>query len=176
MRLINNIYGLFILLTMLTSCRKNDNQINVSTKDGLKIENVEIKNGFVSINRENDSELFSNGMRTVFKGKDKNNLETIFGENDFLVIYDDKFYYSFRHFIESDFVHDFPKGHDYNFILYKRNDSIFCDVDIKGEIPMKFTRFMTDIDSAKNRLGNTPKEKAGTIFNMKEMEEKEDEK
>jgi hypothetical protein len=45
-------------------------------------------------------------------------------------------------------------------------------VDIEGEIPMKFTRFMIENESAKNRLGNTLKDKAGTIFNTKEMEVK----
>lgn len=164
----------FLALTLIaiTGCRNNNNNIYIRTNGELSIDKVKVKNGFVSINRENDTELFSKNMKTVFNGKDKGNLETIFGENDFLLIYDDKYYYSFRHFIETDFVHDFPKGHDYNFNLYKRNDTIFCDADIKGEIPMKFTRFMTEIKSAENRLGNTPKEKAGTIFNMKEMEEK----
>ena len=170
---IRTTYTFIVFLTVfMTSCRNNDNEITVETKDGLKVENVEIKYGFVSINRENDSELFSGKMTTVFDGKDKKNLSTIFGENDFLVVYDDKYYYSFRHFIESDFRNDYPNGHEYNFLLYKRNDTIFCDVDIQGEIPMKFTRFMSDIETAENRRGNTPKEKAGTIFNMKEMEEK----
>lgn len=168
----NNTYGLVVilLLFLLASCRNNENTITVETKDGLQVDNVEIKYGFVSINRESDSELFSKNMTPVFDGKDKENLSTIFGENDFLMVYDDKYYYSFRHFIESDFKNDYPKGHNYNFLLYKRNDTIFCDIDIQGEIPMKFTRFMSGIETADIRLGNTPKENAGVIFNMKEME------
>jgi len=166
-------YGLIILiLSALIGCRKNDNRIYVTTTNALSVDKVEIRKGFISINRESDMELFSKQMKTVFDKVDKRNLETVFGENDFLVLYNEKYYYSFRHFIETDFVHEFPKGHDYNFSLYKKNDTIFCKVDIKGEIPMKFTRFLTDVDLAKNRLGNTPKDKAGAIFNMKEMEKK----
>lgn len=146
---IKTAYKLLVSLTIcLASCRNNDNEIIVKTKDRLQVENVEIKYGFVSINRKSDSELFSTAMKTVFKGKDKKSLSTIFGENDFLVVYDDKYYYSFRHFIEPDFMNDCPKGHDYNFVLYKQNDTIFCDVDIQGEIPMKFTRFMSHIETA----------------------------
>lgn len=170
---IKTTYTLFLFIIVLfTSCRNNDNNITVKTKDGLKVEDVEIKYGFVSISRESDSELFSTRLTTVFNGKDKKNLSTIFGENDFLVVYDDKYYFSFRHFIESDFKNDYPNGHDYNFSLYKQNDTIFCDVDIQGEIPLKGTQFMSDIETAGNRRGNTLKEKAETIFDMKEIEEK----
>ncbi len=165
------IHNLLVLsIALFTSCG-NNNEILVNTNNDLQVENVEIKYGFTSINRENDSELFNSNLKTVFDGKYKNNLSTIFGENDFLIIYDDKFYYSFRHFIFTDFKSSSPKGHEYNFSLYKRNDTILCDVDIIGEEPMKFTRFMSEIKTAKNKLGNTPIEKAGTIYNMKEMEE-----
>ncbi|MDP8033590.1 hypothetical protein QJU43_04625 [Pasteurella atlantica] len=144
----------------------------IKTKGGLQIEKVAIKYGFVSINRENDSELFSTKMKTIFNRKEKQIFSTNFGENDFLIVYDNKYYYSFRHFIPSDFVNDDPTGHNYNFLLYKRDGKIFCDIEIKGEMPMKFTHVMSDVKTAKNRRCNTPKEKAGVMFNMIEMEEK----
>ena len=129
-----NKFGFLIIsFILLIGCSKNDNQIIVETNDGLSIDKVEIRKGFTSINRENDLELFSTNLKTVFNGNDKGNLETDFGENDFLVIYDDSYYYSFRHFIYTDFKSSYPEGHEYNFEFFRRNDSIFMAVDIKGQ-------------------------------------------
>lgn len=136
-------YGfLIVFFTLLISCFKTDNQITVLVKDGLSESKVEIRVGFTSINRKNDLELFSLNLKTVFKGNDKGSLNTDFGENDFLIIYDDSYYYSFRHFIYTDFKSSYPEGHDYKLELFKQNDSIFMNVNITGEQPMEFKRVL----------------------------------
>ena len=168
-----NKYGFLIIsFILLIGCSKNDNPINVLTKDGLFTDKVEIRKGFTTINRENDLELFSTNLKTMFNGNDKGNLETDFGENDFLVIYDDSYYYSFRHFIFTDFKSSYPDGHDYNFELFMQNDSIFMTVNITGEQPMEFTRPLIKKEDAEKFRCNTPVDKVGVMFNMKEMEEK----
>lgn len=90
---------LMILYILFIGCSKKTNQITVIIRDGLLNDKVEIRNGLTSINRENDLDLFSRNLKMIFIGSDKENLETNFGENDFLIIYDDAYYYSFRHFI-----------------------------------------------------------------------------
>ena len=163
---------LMIFFILFIGCSKKTNQITVITKDGLLNDKVEIRNGLTSINRENDLDLFSRNLKTIFIGSDKENLETNFGENDFLIIYDDAYYYSFRHFIFTDFISSYPKGHDYKFEFFKQNDSIFMSVKIAGEHPMEFTRPLINKDHAEKYRCNTPVEKAGGIFNMIELKEK----
>ena len=164
---INKYVFLIISFISLVGCSKNDNQIIVETNDGLSIDKVEIRKGFTSINRVNDFKLFSTDLKTVFNGNDKGNLETDFGENDFLVIYDDSYYYSFRHFIYTDFKSSYPKGHKYNFELFMKNDSLFMSVNITGEQSMKLTRPLIRKNEAKKYRCNTPLDKAGVMFNMK---------
>lgn len=119
------VYFMFVLIVFMTSCRNNKNSITVRTSQDLKAEKVEIRKGFVSINRKDDRELFKADFEVVFEGEYKKNLRTDFGENDFLVLYNNEFYYLFRHFIESDFYSEFPKGHDYDFYFFLRQDSLF---------------------------------------------------
>ena len=155
------------------SCSKSEHHIIVGAAEGLSTEKVEIRYGFTSINRKNDQELFSANLKTVFNGKDKENLETDFGENDFLLIYDDAYYYSFRHFILTDFQGSYPAPHEYNIELFMQHDSIFMTANITGEQPMEFTRPLIEKEKAAQFRCNTPIAKAGVMFNMKEMEEKE---
>lgn len=151
-------------------CSKNDNTIIVSTQNGLSVEKVEIRNGSATINRKNDLELFSASLKTVFNGIDLGNLETEYGENDFVVIYDNSYYYSFRHFIFTDFESFAPDGHKYEYDLYARNDTLYLNVNITGEKPMNFIRSMIKKEEAEFHICNTPIDKAGGIYNMKEME------
>jgi len=149
-----NYVTLFTCLIFFISCSKHANQITVTAIDGLDAAAVVIKKGFVSINRKSDLELFNNQMSTVYEGVDKGNLKTKFGENDFLIFYNNEYYYSFRHFINTDFKSAGPKGHQYHFELFKTNEDIFVKVDIQGEEPMSFTKALVSRELAESYREN----------------------
>ena len=141
--------------------------ISVSTDNDLSKSNVQIKRGFYSIDRKNDQELFlnDNGDRTVYDGMQNGLLNTDYGENDFLITYDNKYYFQFRHFIFNS-----NNQHSYNFSLFKKKDSIYVKADIKGEDKMQFTRPMRLISNAKFLRCNVPIDSNKVIYNMTELE------
>ncbi len=141
--------------------------ISVSTDNDLSKSNVQIKRGFYSIDHKNDQELFlnDNGDRTVYNGMQNGLLNTDYGENDFLITYDNKYYFQFRHFIFNS-----NNQHSYNFSLFKKKDSIYVKADIKGEDKMQFTRPMCLISNAKFLRCNVPIDSNKVIYNMTELE------
>jgi hypothetical protein len=62
-------------------------------------------------------------------------LKTDYGENDFLITYDDKYYFQFRHFIFNS-----NNQHSYDFYTVQRQDSIYVEAYIQGEGKMQFTK------------------------------------
>ena len=85
----------------------NGNTVTVSTDNNFSIDKVKIEFGISinTINRQNDLDLFTNKSKytTIYNGSSSRKIKTDFGENDFLITYDDKYYLSFRQFILSDF-------------------------------------------------------------------------
>ncbi len=143
--------------------------VSVSTENSLSKSKVKIKRGFYSINRTNDQELFSdsNGDRTVYNGMQIGLLKTDYGENDFLITYDDKYYFQFRHFIFNS-----NNQHSYDFTLFKRKDTIYVKVDIKGNDKMQFTKPMHLIGDARLLRCNVPIDSSKIIYNMTELKER----
>lgn len=140
--------------------------IHVSAASSLSKSKVKIRRGEHSINRKSDLELFEdkNGDRTVYNGFQTGLLDTDYGENDFTVIYNDKYYFQFRHFLLNS-----RYQHSYNFFLYVQQDTIYIQADIKGSTPMRFTRPMHLISQAKYLLCNNPIDSSKFIYNMKEL-------
>ncbi|MEB7937094.1 hypothetical protein [Escherichia whittamii] len=137
-------------LTGLYSCNKNflllwdANNIYVDTKNSISKEKIKIEFGISvnTINRETDAELFSGRDKytVLFDGNLKNKMINEYGENDFLITYDDRCYLSFRQF-KTNRRHQ----HDYYFDFFNNNGDIFVTVEIKGENPLKFTRSLNDM-------------------------------
>ena len=142
--------------------------ISVSTENDLSKGKVIIKRGFYSINRKNDQELFSkdNNHRIVYDGMQNGLLKTDYGENDFLITYDDKYYFQFRHFIFNS-----NNQHSYDFTIFKQQDTIYVKADIQGEDNMQFERPMHRISDAKLLRCNVPIDSSKVIYNMTELEE-----
>ena len=145
--------------------------LSVKTDSNLSVEKVKVKFGIYSINRVNDAVLFLDKSdakfiddTTIFDGKSKDKFETCYGENDFLVTYDDKYYYQFRQFILN--CND---QHDYKFYVFKKDNSIFLKVAIVGKDGMDFVREMNLIENAINLRCNAPIDKNKVIYNMKEL-------
>lgn len=143
--------------------------ISVSTDDHLSKSKVKIKRGIYTINRKNDQELFAkeNGDWTVYNGMQNGLLKTDYGENDFLITYDEKYYFQFRHFIFNS-----NHQHSYDFTLFKQQDTIYVKADIKGEDKMQFARPMHLISDAGLLRCNVPIDSNKVIYDMTELKER----
>jgi hypothetical protein len=78
--------------------------------------------------------------------------ETICGENDFLVVYDNRFYTVVRHFIPNDFYDGIPEPHTYNFDFKKIGDKIHLTLKIEGQDGEKIERDLVDVAGAINNI------------------------
>ncbi len=146
----------------------NSNSINVTAESPLNTDKVKIEFGISvnTISRPTDSDLFEHrGKYTVlYDGKVKDKMINDYGENDFLITYDNKYYFSFRQF-------KFNRRHQHNyyFHFYQKDDKIFIRLNIKGQDAMKFERQMLDISLAEKYRCNVPVDSAGVIYNMIEF-------
>lgn len=139
-----------LCLTGLYSCNKNflllwnANNIYVDVKDNISKEKVKIMFGISlnTINRDVYTKVFFNRDKysILFDGNLRNKIANEYGENDFLIVYDERCYLSFRHF-KTNRRHQ----HDYYFNFFNNNGNIFVTVDIKGENPLHFSRSLIDI-------------------------------
>jgi len=152
----------------------NGNTITVTTDKNFTTDKVKIEFGVSvnTINRGNDLDLFSNKLKytTVYDGGSSNKIKTDFGENDFLITYDDKYYLSFRQFIESDFSGGYPADNYYSFHFFLKDKQLNVKVDITGDSPMTFERPMNLISNAELLRCNSPIDSTKTIYNMIELE------
>ncbi|XOV69287.1 MAG: hypothetical protein ACFHU9_08885 [Fluviicola sp.] len=147
----------------------NSNTIQVSTGKSYTVEKVKIEFGIGagSINRKNDQALFkkNNGYKIVYEnGRVQSNIDNEYGENDFLLTYNDNYYLTFRHF-----KFNRKAQHDYSFTFLWNEGGLCARVKIDGDYPMKFERRMIPIDSASFYRCNVLVEDAGTIFNGIEL-------
>jgi hypothetical protein len=151
----------------------NGNKLTVSTDETLSSDKVKIKFGVSinSINRQNDLELFDNPNKytVLYEGSNDSRPKTEFGENDFLITYDNAYYLSFRHFIRTDFKSDFPPDHKYHFSFFTKNNKPTVRVRIDGEEKMDFERPLIDKRLAAKYRCNVPVDSAGDMFNMVEL-------
>jgi|TARA_Y100000766_G_C18671322_1_gene490141 hypothetical protein len=151
----------------------NGNTVTVSTDNNFSIDKVKIEFGISinTINRQNDLDLFTNKSKytTIYNGSSSRKIKTDFGENDFLITYDDKYYLSFRQFILSDFSGGYPADNQYSFCFYLKDQQLHLKVDITGDSPMKFDRPMNLISNAELLRCNSPIDSTKTIYNMVEL-------
>ena len=116
--------------------------INVETENEIDVEKVRIYQGYYTINRENDAEIFNDkSAKIVFDGKSNGKAKTEYGENDFLLIYDNKYYFQFRQFCTND--NDFYK---YNLKLSKKENKLYLKAEISSG--MKFEKPLNLISEA----------------------------
>jgi hypothetical protein len=148
----------------------NANSITVSAETPLSKEKVKIEYGFNSINRKSDREMFDdrNSKTILYDGENKTKLINEYGENDFLITYDNKYYLSFRQFKFRN-----RHQHSYYFNISIKDNKVFLSTNIIGKDGMKFTREMVEISKSEKYRCNVPIDSVGTIYNMIELEKKE---
>lgn len=139
----------------------NVNTIHVTTEAPLSKSKVKIEYGFNSINRKSDKDLFIDGqLKTIlYDGGIKDQLINKYGENDFLITYDNKYYYSYRHF-----KFNRRHQHKYNLHFSTRNDEIILKLVIEGRDNINFEKKMIKIEQADKYLCNIPIDSSKTIY------------
>jgi len=146
----------------------NANTTEVKTDQKLDVSKVKIFFGVSvnTINRSDDKYVFRDMDKylTVFDGNIRNKIFNEYGENDFLVTYDDKYYLTFRHFK----IHSRAQ-HDYHFNFTKKQNTVILEVDIEGQDKMKFSHKMIPISEASIHRTNVPIDSAGTVYNGVEL-------
>ncbi|HEY8934201.1 MAG TPA: hypothetical protein VIM65_03240 [Cyclobacteriaceae bacterium] len=137
----------------------DNNSISVTADEPLSTDKVKIEFGISvnNINRSTDKDLFSRREKytVLFDGKTKENMINDYGENDFLITYDNKYYFSFRQF-----KFNRSHQHDYNFHFFKKDNNVFIRADVKGKDAMKFERPMLDTSLADKYRCNVPVDSA----------------
>ncbi len=122
----------------------NNNKIIVTTSNSLSTYNVKIEFGIGVNSKTNDNFLLKNKQiySVLYNGVLNHVMENEYGENDFLVTYDDEFYFSFRQFKTNR-----NNEHEYYFHFLEKDGIIFCLVNITGinhmciEVPLKKYNF-----------------------------------
>jgi len=146
----------------------NSNSIHVTTESPLTADHVKVEFGISvnTINRLTDTDLFNRREKytILYDGAAKAQMINDYGENDFLITYDNQYYFSFRHY-----KFNRRHQHDYNFHFFRKGDKIFIQADIQGEDAMKFEKPLIPIRLADQYRCNVPVDSAGVIYNMIEL-------
>lgn len=146
----------------------NTNQIEVNVESELSRDKVKIEHGIGvnTINRANDLDLFEDRKKytVAFDGRPKTKIKNEYGENDFLITYNDEYYLSFRQF-----KFNRRHQHKYKFNFETSTNNPIVEVDIVGKDRMKFSREMIKIEDAEKFVCNTPVDSAGGVYNMIEL-------
>jgi hypothetical protein len=157
------ILGLLALIvimffTYFMTNRHSENEIMVTVDNKLNIDKVKIQFGFFNSNSGNDFSLTQNGLsKTVYNCGDKKDFETICGENDFYLTYDNKYYTVLRHFIPNDFVTGLPQPHKYYFNLVRDNADIILKLEIVGPDGEEREKKLLTIESSKENFWGSEK-------------------
>ena len=159
------IFLLFFLLFKLNETFKivELTSIKVEVEKPLDKNKINIFQSFYSLNRKNDSEIFDYNENTklVFDKHDTGKIKTEYGENDFLVIYDKKYYFQFRQFCTN--RNDYYR---YKFKLYKKGEQIFLEKFGDG---INFTKPMNLISNAGKLRCNGPIDNKKGLYNGIEL-------
>jgi len=133
--------------------KEDQNKLFVTVDNTLISDKIRIDEGFYSINSGSDDNLIKLGLgKTVYSDNNAKSFETICGENDFLVVYDNQFYTVVRHFIPNDFYDGVPKPHKYNFDFKRIEDKIHLTLNIEGQDGEKIERELVNVSDANNNI------------------------
>ncbi|MCP1996835.1 hypothetical protein [Flavobacterium sp. HSC-61S13] len=133
------------------------NTATVLVGESLDLRRVVIQTGFYSINSTTDEDLLKKGLeQAVFDGVSKYSFETICGENDFLIFYDQQYYTIIRHFIPNDFYDGIPSPHHYHFSIDKSEDDMYVILKVVGQDPMTIRKKLMPVFMSKSLLWASP--------------------
>lgn len=112
------VYILIFSVLFISSCNRI-NEYSVESNSGVNLEKCRVDLRNLSISREPIPVFYKNTIR---------NINTEYGENDWLFNYNDSLYANFRHFITN--RHDRFK---YRFNYIRRSNVFYIEYEIKGK-------------------------------------------
>lgn len=98
---------------------------------------------YLSIYSEDASIITYKNPILIYKEGVYYNIPNEYGENDWIIIYKGQQQCKFRHFKTNR-----RNTHKYKFVFYEKQDTLYCDIDIRGKNSMKHTFHFTAIDKA----------------------------
>ena len=122
----------------------NSHEVKVDSPLSIKKVKIEYGNSANTSNRPNDKIKFIKHSKytVLYDGRNwKDLIPNEYGENDFLITYDEKYYLQFRHF-KTNRSHQ----HAYTFHLFENNDKVFINVKIVGRDEVYLLREMKKMD------------------------------
>ncbi|MCC5944569.1 MAG: hypothetical protein JJT94_06505 [Bernardetiaceae bacterium] len=146
------------LLAYFVLNKKDQNQIIVTVDNSISLDKIQIDQGFYFVDEVSDENLIKKGLeKVIYRDSKATNIETICGENDFLVVYNNEYYTIMRHFIPNDFYDGIPKPHTYNFDFKRKGGKINLTLSIEGENDEQFNKVMVKIADADNNIWGSQK-------------------
>lgn len=146
------IFVLFVSL-ILTGCFTKDKYTVVIDDAKLSEKNIKIKFGLsaFSINRETDAILFDgkNNFSIIYaNGQKLSKIKGDYGENDFLILYNEAFYTVFRVLKTSR-----DDEYEYKFTFEKKNGDIYLNVSVNGQ-HLKSLKMGLIENASKQKIGD----------------------
>lgn len=153
------LFGIAGLLLYFFVFKQRENSVVVTVDANLSLRKVRIERGGYSINSDSDEALLAFGLQEkVFVNGEAVFFEKRCGENDFLVVYDGRYYAIIRHFIFNDFYNGIPEAHSYYFDFKEDYGRIRLSLKVKGEFAERFEVDLISVDNAAYSLWGRPLE------------------
>jgi outer membrane protein assembly factor BamE (lipoprotein component of BamABCDE complex) len=150
------------------------NEIEVTVKSPLTEDKVRIEfdTNMNTISRKTDKDIFNRRKKeyVLYDARGRSVIYNTYRENDFLITYDNKYYFSFRH-LKTNLQYHYQYQYDYYFNFYTKNNSIFVEVNINinGKNRIKFKKPMLEISLADKYRSNVQVDDTRMIYDMTEL-------
>jgi hypothetical protein len=79
--------------------------------------------------------------RPIYKAKIYSDIPNEYGENDWIIVYKGQQQCKFRHFKTNR-----RYTHKYKFVFYEKQDTLYCDINIRGKNSIKNTLQFTPVE------------------------------
>jgi hypothetical protein len=133
--------GVFIAFFMLKSYfGMNDNSLSVHVDSNLNLSKVKIYQGFFPFDTLKIDKV-KDLQKLIFNGKQLEKIQSDYGENDFIIVYENRYYCKVRHNKTNNRQSD-----TYSFKLCKMKDHLKLVIDIAGTDNQKSVKRLLPID------------------------------
>lgn len=149
------ILNILVISLMGTSCSfiTNNNSLRVEVKNEIDGDKIQIEHGISATtgNRKNDKLIFDqrDNYQIIYSNGTSKNVINEYGENDFLVTYNDSLYFAFRQFKTNR-----RNNHSLVLKITKEKESHFVEVIISGENELIIEGEMNPINESYKYLAN----------------------
>lgn len=133
--------GVFIaFFTLKSYFGFNDNSLSVRVDSNLNLSKVKIYQGFFPFDTLKIDKV-KDLQKLIFNGKQLEKIQSDYGENDFIIVYENRYYCKVRHNKTNNRQSD-----TYSFKLCKMKDHLKLVIDIAGTDNQKSVKRLQPID------------------------------